>query len=119
MAKSIFDERRYVQKFDNGQYVGYINEEVDDNYIPDYPDMEDADKTPRKVYKYDEVIIESPDMTRDNLVNGLIRLTYSNTQELAMIRHHADDAEKYADEWKEYNDTVDKAKAEVDRWLSK
>lgn len=114
--KQVFNERKFAEKFSPTQVNGFINEEVDENYVDDMPEMAEKPQ-PRKVYKYDEVIIDSPDMSRDNLINGLIRLNYSATQEFAMIRHHEDNAEEYADEWKAYNDCVDKAKKEVDRWL--
>lgn len=116
--KQVFNERRFAQKYDSTHVNGFINEEVDENYVDDMLGMDEKPQ-PRKVYKYDEVIIESPDMSRDNLVNGIIRLTYSESEEIAMIHHHLEDAAAYSDEWKAYNDVREKAKKEVDRWLEK
>lgn len=120
MNKCIFDNQRFVENFDNTHKVGYINEEYIKDYIPNAePGMNISEKpSPRPVYRYDEVIIESPDFSRNNLVNGLVRSRYSQTEEFAILRHNALDAAKYADEWKEYNAWADKAKEEVDRWLN-
>lgn len=119
MEKTIFDTQQTCDHYDKTHVIGYINEDVDENYVPDTTGMETTETPqPRKVYKYDEVIIESPDFTRDNLVNGLIRSKYSATQEFAILRHHQLDADKYADEWTEFNEWVEKAKTEVERWLA-
>lgn len=124
MTKAIFTEQRTMQRYDANHVNGYINETVLTDYHPelegqnDAADAETEEGTGITAYQYDEVIIESKDMTRDNLVNGLIRLDYSETQEFAILRHHQIDAEKYADEWTAYNATVDKAKEEVARWLA-
>lgn len=120
MNKCIFDKQRFVEPYDKTHKIGYINEEHLESYVPERdPGMNNAETPePRDVYRYDEIIIESPDFSRNNLVNGLIRSRYSQTEEFAVLRHHALDADTYADEWKEFNEWVDKAKEEVDRWLN-
>lgn len=120
MTKVISLEPRTMSRYDKQHVVGYINEQKTGNY---HPEQEPGTGTAEDdgegitVYQYDEVIIESADMSRDNLVNGLIRKDYSATQEFAILRHHSLDAEKYADEWEAYNAAVEKAKTEVARWL--
>lgn len=46
-------------------------------------------------------------------VNRLIRKKYSDSEEMAMIRHHALDPVGYADEWEEYNSYVESCKLQV------
>lgn len=118
MSKVIFPEPRTCEKYDDNTVLGYINEEVINDYVPDTPDQEHK-PDPITAYQYDEIFIDSPDLSRDNLVNGIIRQTYSATQEFAMIHHHLNDPDTYADEWKQYNAVRDNAKKEVARWLEK
>lgn len=46
-------------------------------------------------------------------VNRLIRKRYSESEEMAMIRHHALDTEKYSAEWEEYNSYVESCKLQA------
>ena len=53
------------------------------------------------------------DKIYDREVNLAIRKKYSESEEMAMIRHHALDPIKYADEWEEYNSYVESCKLQV------
>lgn len=49
----------------------------------------------------------------DKEVGKLIRRRYTESEELAMLRHHALDSERYADEWAKYNAYVETCKEKV------
>ena len=49
----------------------------------------------------------------DKEVGKLIRKRYTESEELAMLRHHAMDPVKYADEWEAYNSFVESCKAQA------
>ena len=49
----------------------------------------------------------------DKEVGKLIRKRYTESEELAMLRHHALDSERYADEWARYNAYVEECKRSV------
>ena len=53
------------------------------------------------------------DKIYDREVNLAIRKRYSESEEMAMIRHHALDPVRYADEWEEYNSYVESCKLQV------
>ena len=51
------------------------------------------------------------------VTNAIIRSKYSESDEMAIHRHHGNDPEEYAEEWQEYNDFCESAKALAKDWL--
>lgn len=60
-------------------------------------------------YSYEEVNV--PDLNYSTIVSGIIRHKYSESAEIAHINNQLNDPEGRADEWHEYQDWRDFAKA--------
>lgn len=113
-------DRKGIYKYDSKNVIAYLNEEVIENYIPVGPDGGDAEPCTAYQYTGTEIdggtIIPSESITdRGMLVNGIIRTKYTQSDELAIQRHYANDPEAYADEWKEYNAFCEEAKVQADK----
>lgn len=123
MPKCVYRERRTFEKYDPTHIIGYLNETVVKDYLPD--NIEGEEQTPYDGYQYEgtendggTIMDCSNPNDRGELINAIIRSRYSQSEELAIHRHVTDDAATYADEWKEYDTFCESAKEIVDGWLS-
>lgn len=109
-----------MSKYDNENVIVYLNEVVIENFVPEDV-AEGIEIKPYTAYQYTGTerdggtLIQSSDIgDRGKLVNGIIRTRYTASDELAIQRHIVNDPDKYADEWKKYNDFCEEAKRQAD-----
>lgn len=130
MKRAIYTERKTLVKYDDNRYMAYLNEEVIDGYVPE---VRNGEKTPEPVTGYaytgaepdGGTLIAAADMSRDSLINGIIRSRYSQTEEDAIKTHQIElfknpgipKAGDYEAEWEAFNAFRTEAIATVDRWL--
>lgn len=130
MNKAIYTEPKTLVKFDDNQFMVYLGEEVVDNYVPETSMGETAEPTTGYAYTGTEpdggTLIVAADASRDNLINGIIRSRYSQTEEDAIKTHQIellknsdnDKSDDYNAEWEAFNAFRAAAIATVDRWLA-
>lgn len=124
MNKVVYRNRRSYMKYDDQHIIAYLNEEIVKDYQPESAEgKEQPEKYDGFAYEGEEsdggtILACSNPNDRGELVNAVIRHNYSLSEELAIHRHHEEDADTYADEWKQYNDYCETAKNIVDGWLS-
>lgn len=113
-----YTERRTFGKFDANNIIGYLEEERVPDFLP-----EGAEK-PTLGYKYTGTekdggtVMPCTDPTSyPEVTNAIIRSKFSESDEMAIHRHHGNDPEEYAEEWQEYNDFCESAKALAKDWL--
>lgn len=119
-----YTERRTFTKYDEGRVIGYLNEEVITNYIPESFDPEGDEPEPRVGYRYtgtetDGGTVMPCENPQDygQLTNAIIRASLSESEELAIQRHYAGDPLAFAEEWQQYNEICENAKAQAKMWL--
>ncbi len=116
-------------RYDAGHAIVYLNEMVFENYLP-----EDAPEgmEPATAYQYEGpmtdggTLIECADFSRDSLINGLIRSTYSQTEEDAIKTHQImilqdpnhEKASEWQSEWARFCVIRQAAIDYVDKWLA-
>lgn len=130
MNRKIYPERKTLVRYDDNRYMAYLNEEVVENYVPDGMEGEEAPE-PVTGYAYTGTepdggtLIAAAVMSRDSLINGIIRSRYSQTEEDAIKTHQIElfknpdiaKAGDYEAEWEAFNTFRTDAIATVDRWL--
>lgn len=67
----------------------------------------------RTEYSYDVTWLEPDTKTKGDLVDAIIRTRYSLSDEMAIQRHYANSKTAYKDEWQDYNQWCEQAKAWV------
>lgn len=114
----IYSERRTFGKFDANNIIGYLEEER----VPDF--LPEGAEQPTLGYKYTGTekdggtVMPCTDPTSyPEVTNAIIRSKFSESDEMAIHRHHGNDPEEYAEEWQEYNDFCESAKALAKNWL--
>lgn len=114
----IYTERRTFGKFDANSIIGYLEEER----VPDF--LPEGAEQPTLGYKYTGTekdggtVMPCTDPTSyPEVTNAIIRSKFSESDEMAIHRHHGNDPEEYAEEWQEYNDFCESAKALAKDWL--
>ena len=114
----IYTERRTFGKFDANNIIGYLEEERVPDFLPEGADQ------PTIGYKYTgtekdggTVMPCNNPTSYPDVTNAIIRSKYSESDEMAIHRHHGNDPEEYAEEWQEYNDFCESAKALAKDWL--
>ncbi len=115
---AIYTEPRTFGKYDLDHIIGYLGEEQ----VPDY--QPEGTDDPVTGYKYtgtekDGVTIMPCDDPESypKVTNAIIRSKFSESEEMAIHRHHGNDPEQYEVEWQEYNAFCEAAKALAKRWL--
>ncbi len=123
--------RRTYQRYNSSQVLIYLNETITEDYIPTDVD-EGVELEPRTAYEYEGTLsdggtlIDCSEITKDNLINGIIRTKYSQSDEDAIKTHRLQslgdelDSEtlaEYADEWRTFNTWREYAKTIVTAWL--
>lgn len=87
--KVIYTEKKAYNKFDEGRYMLYLNEEI----VPDYvPEKLSGEENPEPITGYaytgseldGGTLIQAKEANYDNFVSGLIRLRYSADSEAAI-----------------------------------
>ncbi|MCR5779290.1 MAG: hypothetical protein K6G70_01920 [Bacteroidaceae bacterium] len=113
-----YTERRTYGKYDANNIIGYLNEER----VPDF--LPEGAEQPTLGYKYTgtekdggTVMPCSDPTSYPEVTNAIIRSKYSESDEMAIHRHYSNDPEEYAEEWQEYNDFCESAKALAKDWL--
>ena len=106
-----YKEQRTYSIYDSSHIIGYLNEEVVENYTPEgaHGEGEEQPEPWPVAYKYTGsetdggtvMPCSNPDNYGD-LANAIIRSKYSESQELA-IHRHANNGD-YSDDSKEYDD---------------
>lgn len=114
----IYTEPRTYGKYDEKNIIGYLNEEQVPNYLPE------GAEEPVTGYKYTGTekdggtIMPCADATSyPKVTNAIIRAEYSESDEMAIHRHFANDPEQYAEEWENYNECCEQAKLLAKKWL--
>ena len=114
----IYSERRTFGKFDANNIIGYLEEER----VPDF--LPEGAEQPTLGYKYTGTekdggtVMPCTDPTSyPEVTNAIIRSKFSESDEIAIHRHHGNNPEEYAEEWQEYNDFCESAKALAKDWL--
>lgn len=64
------------------------------------------------------IIPKKSKINRNSLINGIIRETYSESEELSILRHHSANPENYIDEWNNYNNICENAKKMISEALA-
>ena len=113
-----YTERRTFGKFDANNIIGYLEEERVPDFLPEGADQ------PTLGYKYTgtekdggTVMPCNNPTSYPDVTNAIIRSKYSESDEMAIHRHHGNDPEEYAEEWQEYNEFCESAKALAKNWL--
>ena len=114
----IYTEPRTFGKYDENNIIGYLNEEVVPEYLPE------GAENPTIGYKYTGpekdggTIMPCKDPSDYGLVtNAIIRAKITDSEEQAIQRHYINDPGMYQQEWAEYNETCENAKALAKMWL--
>ena len=114
----IYTKPRTCGKYDANHIIGYLNEEQ----VPDY--LPEGAEEPVTGYKYTgtekdggTVMPCSDHTSYPEVTNAIIRSKYSESDEMAIHRHHGNDPVEYAEEWDEYNAFCESAKVLAKRWL--
>lgn len=126
-----YRHRLQPSRYDANHYVVYLNEK--EVKITSYDD--DNNEVLVDGYAYTGTrldggtIIECDAWERNKIINGLLRLKYSQSEEDAIKTHRLEvlsasiegitlnKSEEYAHEWQEFNETRAWAIAQADKWL--
>ena len=133
MNRVIYTERKTFGKYDDKHFIGYLNEEIIPDYVPEVMDGQPVPE-PTTGYAYQGpmadggTLIEAAEADRDSLINGIIRCRFTQSEEDAVKTHRLQviggeiaDEEKVAEynqEWTDFNNVRKVAKEYVARWLS-
>lgn len=126
MYKAYYETRRTMLQYDNEHIIGYLNETVVDDYVPEHYEGDTAPE-PRKAYCYEGTekdggtIMPCEDMTNyHDVANAIIRSKYSESEELSIVRHkiNGDDGSDSANntEFSEFNAWCEQAKVIAKDW---
>lgn len=128
MYRHVYLEPRTCLRYDEQHIIGYLNEEVIENYQPAGNQQCEDGESPEPwetAYAYtgtetDGGTVMKCDNQSDygDVANAIIRSRYSESQELAIQRHaiNGDYAEN-AQEYEEYNTWCQYAVATAKRWV--
>lgn len=124
--QAVYQQRKTFLTYsqEDGTIIGYLNEEVLENYEPEHRPEEETTVW-EEAFRYtgterDGGTIMKCGDTSDHgeLTNAIIRSKYSESQELAIHRHAANgDYAEDSSEFDEYNDFCENAKRVAREWL--
>ena len=127
LFSAVYQQRRTFQVYskEEGTIIGYLNEEVLENYEPENRPEEGESTAWAEAFRYtgtehDGGTIMKCTDTSDHgeLTNAIIRTRYSESQELAIHRHAANgDYSEDTTEFDEYNDFCESAKTIARNWM--
>jgi hypothetical protein len=123
MEKSAYyKEPRTYMVYDGSHIIGYLNEEIVEDYLPE---EHQEDEQAYTAYKYTGTEADGGTvMPCDNpsdygeVANAIIRSRYSVSQEMAIHRHAGNgDYEDNPKEYEDYNQWCEAAVALAKKWL--
>lgn len=134
MYTQTYTSPRTYLKYNKDSYMVYLNEVIVPDYVEPhfYEGEEGYEPTPVTGYQYTGTerdggtIINCTSATRNEMINGIIRAKYSQSEEDAIKTHQiqvirgeaGDKADDYDEEWAEFDSYRMNTIALVDRWLS-
>lgn len=101
--RKIYLNRKSFEKFDEGRYILYLNEEEIPDYVPEA--KEDEESAPCMTYAYDGAEIDggtwilADSANYDSFVAGLVRLKYSQNQVEAILCNQGDGSDEHLEEF--------------------
>lgn len=111
-----------MAKYDATRIIGYLHEEVIEGYIPENEDGETPE--PVTAYRYTgterdggTLMLCADPTNYGEVTNAIIRTRYTESEEMAVHRHHANNPGTASEEWQQYNDFCESAKQQARRWL--
>lgn len=120
---AVYQQPRTLLRYDSERVIIYPDERVEDNFQPEKTADNEA-PSPFKAYIYTGeerdggFIVPCSDPTdHHEVANAIIRTRYTVSDELALQRHHQEDADAYAEEWQAYCSFADAATAKAKKWL--
>lgn len=102
--RKIYLSRKSFEKFDEGRYILYLNEEVINDYVPETEAGEEPE-APCVAYAYTGpeadggTLIAAESANYDSFVAGLIRLEYSQNQVEAILCNQGDGSDEHLAEF--------------------
>lgn len=128
MNRTVYKQRRTYQRYDNAHIIGYLNEEVLENYVPQN-NAGDNEQTPEpwpEAYAYtgtesDGGTVMACSLQDDSgeIANAIIRTRYSESQELAIQRHAINgDYDDVPQEFDQYNAWCQYAVLTAKAWIA-
>lgn len=128
---AVYPQKKTMLKYSNGKIIAYLNEKPMVNYLPDNA-MES--QKPFDGYQYTGTehdggtVLDCADANSYNdVVNALIRASYSQSTEDSICRHQIaiaqglitdeDEKEKYGKEFASFNTCCEEAKTLAKSWL--
>lgn len=126
MNRKVYQERRTYLKYDETHIIGYLNEEVLEDYTPE--PASEGEETPEAwptAYAYTgpesdggTIMPCTNQQNAGELANAIIRSKYTESQELAIHRHaNNGDYEESPQEYDEYNQWCEAAVRKAKEWL--
>ena len=114
----IYTERRTFGKYDANNIIGYLEEERVPDFLPEGADQTTLGFKYTGTEKDGGTVMPCTDPTSyPEVTNAIIRSKYSESDEMAIHRHHGNAPEEYSEEWQEYNEFCESAKALAKDWL--
>lgn len=128
---AVYPQKKTLLKYGNNKIIAYLNEKPMANYLPDNA-MESQQPFDGFQYTGTErdggTILDCPDSGNyDDVVNALIRASYSQSREDSIYRHQVamskglitddDEKEKYEKEFDDFNAYCKDAKTLAKSWL--
>lgn len=128
---AVYPQRKTFLKYSDKKIIAYLNEKPMANYLPDNA-MESQQPFDGFQYTGTErdggTILDCPDAENyDDVVNALIRASYSQSREDSIYRHQVamskglitdeDEKEKYEKEFDDFNAWCEEAKTLAKSWL--
>lgn len=127
MYTHVYKERRTYLKYDNEQIIGYLNEEMVENYIPEVSNEQETQKEPwATAYKYTGSEADGGTVMQccnlddyGEVANAIIRSRYSISEEMAIQRHALNgDYDEVSDEYDRYNEWCVYAVKTAKQWVA-
>lgn len=122
---AVYQNRKTYMKYDEKHIIGYLNEEVLEDYTPgDQPEGGEPVVWP-VAYRYTGTERDGGTVMQCNnmndygdVANAIIRSRYSESQELAIHRHAQNgDYEENPTEYEEYNAFCEAAVVQAKAWV--
>ena len=128
MNRTVYQQRRTYQRYDEAHIIGYLNEEVIENYVPTDSQRGESEESPEPwptAYAYTGTESDGgtimPCEKQDDygeVANAIIRSRYSESQEMAIQRHAINgDYAEAPEEFEAYNAWCQQAVATAKRWV--
>jgi len=129
MNRQVYQERRTYQRYDESHIIGYLNEEVLENYVPQNNQGGESEESPEPwptafAYTGSEsdggtvMACEKQDDSGE-LANAIIRTRYTESQELAIQRHAINgEYEEAPQEYEQYNSWCQYAVQTAKDWIA-